>query len=475
LFRKALAAAPDNSLATKLLSDTYKKQGRDPNSADVRCAMGDQLASINDFEGATVEYQCAMQLEPSARTYTKIGDMALRYGQYSTATNWYTQAIVKDPNYGPAHRQIGLLELMQKDFTDAAASLRKAVVLDPTDAAAGQTLVQIWRREVANNPRTPENRLGLAGALQLTGDLEAAENEYRQLEALDPQNPGLPAGRASLMHAYKHREAEKHRKSAEALFNQGLNREALAEISQATMMEPKNAKYQFLLAECLESNNDYQGAYQAYMTSVLIDPDHESEAAARLRELKNAMRAHGMNVPHQASQIANNMYQNSQQSNPNNGNASSAPLPPATPQAVAGQSPLAQAEASMDSPRAGAQSAFAAQAQPQPQPAAPPAQPAVNGATSDTLSKIGELESSKNYDAAISALRQLLASNLQNADVHHRLAVDLLANSQMTESISEFRMASALRPDVKEYASDLAQALAIYKRSLSASSQDAAK
>ena len=73
----------------------------------------------------------------------------------------------------------------------------------------------------------------------------------------------------------------------------------------------------------------------------------------------------------------------------------------------------------------------------------------------------------KDYASAITILQELVSSNLQNADMHHRLAVDLMSAGQMQEAISEFRIASALNTQKKEYADDLARAMAIHKRSLS--------
>ena len=236
--------------------------GYDPNSADVRISLGDHLAQASDMEGAMVEYTAAMQLEPSARTYIKIGDVALRYGQIAQASNWYQQAIVKDPDCAAAHRQLGLVELAAHNNTSAAASLRKALILDCKDGAAGAALVDLWRKQVAANPLLAENHLGLAGAMQLTGDFVGAESEYRKLEALDPKNPGLESGIASLNRAIAHSKADKHRLAAETLFNQGLRRDALAEITQAVTVEPRNANFQYLLGECLEAVGDYQGAHQ---------------------------------------------------------------------------------------------------------------------------------------------------------------------------------------------------------------------
>ncbi len=501
LFRKALAAASDNGLAGKMLAETMKRQGRDPNNCDIRLATGDQLAAVGDFEGATIEYQAAMQLEPSARTYLKVGDMALRYGQITTASNWYRQSIVKDPDYGPAHRQLGFLALAQKDFTSAAASLRKAVILDPKDTAAGQTLVEIWRYQVAGNPLLAENHLGLAGALQLTGDFVGADGEYRKLEALDPKNPGLESGRSSLARAIQHARAEKHKLAADTLFNQGLRREALAEISQAVMMEPKNARYQFLLAECLEASGDYQGAHQAYLTCVLMDPENNREAAQRLKEMQNNLRSQGMNVAamngQQASQIAgqftNQQFNQGQftQEQPQfmrnvpppafviNSTANVAPevVEPTFKKNMfeGGHGMSSAASTPENTLRTHDESAASIEkpvqiASGQPLPGTAQSTTRAAGNINDRLSQVTDAETQKNYACAIDNLRQLLAADLQNAELHHRLAINLLAEGQISEAIAEFRIAAALAPAKSDYAGDLARAMAIHKRSLQAES-----
>lgn len=83
----------------------------------------------------------------------------------------------------------------------------------------------------------------------------------------------------------------------------------------------------------------------------------------------------------------------------------------------------------------------------------------------DYLSRVQELEALKNHDGAVALLREVLSQNLQDPDVHHRLAVNLLASGNVTEAISEFRIASALRPTNKDFAGDLARAMEIHKQS----------
>ena len=493
LFRKALAAAPDNGLATKLLNETLNKQGHDPSIVEVRVALGDQLLAANDLESALIEYQTAMQLESSARTFCKMGDVALRCNQPTTAANWYSQALVKDPNFAPAHRQMGLVRMQLRDQTGAAASLRKALILDSKDALAGQMLVEIWRRQVSTNPLLGENHLGLAGALQLTGDFNGADDEYNKLATLEPNNPGLAAGRASLTRARQHGMSDKHKLAAETLFNQGLRREALAEIGQAVMMEPKNARYQFLLGECLEANGDLRGAHQAYMTCVLIDPEKNQEAAFRLKEMQRGATLAGPGPSMQAlPQVQQRQPQQMQQQFAAQAQApmqqAQAPMPQA--QAPMQQAPMqknvfeggngiaANAIAKTQNgfsthnesdaaAQAGNAQTVGAQIPAQmptqvPAAAAKPAEPEVGA---EVVAKLNACESAKDYEGAVNTLREVLTNNLQSPDIHHRLAVDLLATGNVTEAIAEFRIASALRPTSKDFASDLAQALEIHKRS----------
>ncbi len=453
LFRKALCAAPDNGAAGKMLTQAIKGMGVDPSDAESRVKLGDQLLAAGDYQSAYIEYQQAMQIEPSAMVLVKFGDMELAYRRIDQAKHWYNQAIVKDPEYGPAYRQLGLIARAEGDHTQAAASLRKALILDSKDVAAGQALVEIWRKQVAKDPLSAENHLGLAGALQMTGDFQGAEGEYRKLETLEPSHPAIKAGRKSLNNAYHHNNADKHKKAAETLFGQGLRKEALAEISQAVMLEPRNAKYQFFLGECLEACGDYKGAHQAYLTCVLIDPEKNQEAASRMADMqKQKQLAQPKSITSQMTQpVAQHVVHNNQMNHMNQMHQmqfNNVPSNIAKNMYEGVQAPVqVQAQAPVQAPVQ-----KIAIAQP--------------SALEREMAMVAGAEKQRDYTEAVKILRQLLSNNLNNADVHHRLAVNLMAQGQIGEAVTEFRIASALAPERKDLASDLARALSIHKRSL---------
>lgn len=483
LFRKALTAAHDNAMAAKLLSEAIQRAGLDPTLAENRLGIGDQLAASGDLDGAMIEYQQAMQLDPGARTYVKMGDMSMRYGQATNALNWYRQAVVKDTNYGPAHRQLGLIYMMQKDYTSAAASLRKAVILDAKDNAAGLALIDIWRKQVSMNPELAENHLGLAGAYQLTGDYQSAAGEYLQVEQLDPGNARLAPGRESLARAMKHTTAEKHRAAAEVFISQGLAKDALSEISQAVNVEPRNARYQFLMGEALESGGDIQGALRAYHTSVLIDPQNNQEAAARMRDLQNRSNSSGTNNSPQP-QSQNNAAETKRPKALYEGTGTGTGTGSASP-ASAGQnantntpftgsfrthddSQSSMGGNLMQNPNSSVQrleNSAASQSETRPEPRQSQSQNK-DSQTQATLKACDEMEMRRDFQGAANLLKEALNNNLQNADIHHRLGLTLLNSGQLAESVSELRIASALNPSNKVFSADLARALNIHKRSM---------
>lgn len=468
LFRKALLAAPDNGMAGKLLAEAIKKQGFEPESVEQRLALGEDLAARGDVEGASIEFHIAYQMEASARTYTKMGDTALHYGQVEVAANWYREALLKDPAFGPAHRQLGLIQVAQKDLTGAASSFRKAVIANPKDKVAGQNLLEIWQRQVATNPASPESHLGLAGAMQLTGDFAGADAQYHKLESIDPHHAGLDAGRKSLARAIQHAQAEKHRLTAETLLQQGLRREALGEIHQAVTMEPRNSQYQFMLAECLEALGDYNNAQQAYLNCVRIDPERNKEAAARIRDMQMRISGHGATMPlsPQTNQPAQAEQANQTRQSVDTQTATAAPN-----SAIKGQVPITgQSLAAQNMPGKAAFGTTHMQSTATPQIANN-----ANNQITETLAKVAEAEINKDHQAAIDILKNLVSTNIQNPELHHRLAVNLLATGQVTDAIAEFRVASLLKPTSKEYAEDLARAMSIHKRSLTEAAGASAK
>ena len=521
-FRKALIAAPDNGLAGKGLVNALKKAGFNPNDPATRIKLGDQLVEANDLEGAYIEYNAAMQLEPSAKSLVKMGDISLRYGSAQGAYNYYRQAISKDADSGDAHRQLGLLQMATRDNTGAAASLRKALALNNSDTTAGAALVELWRKQVAAAPNVAENHIGLAGALQMTGDFVGAESEYRRVQSIDPQNSAFEMGMNSLRRAQAHQISDKHAAAAETLVGQGLKPESLSEINQAVLAEPKNPRYQFLYGRILELNGDYDGAHKAYLTTVLLDPKNSEAAASAKRmeggaqqvqqqmqmqqqqqrqaqqqaEQQEALRIQAMRQqqiqqqqqqaqqqpqqqPTNQPQLPQGMPPGYGQANGNNDNGAGgnknvfeggagAPSLPNNQLAFRthDESPEAMRAAAQSPTPISPNNPFAGGSKPVQAASAPATQ---NAAGNQILAEIAQAEGSGDYAGAIAKLQQVLPANMQNPQIHWRLARDFISANNLEEAIPEFRLAAALDPKNQDFKNDLNHALTLRKQQMHAS------
>jgi tetratricopeptide (TPR) repeat protein len=175
-------------------------------------------------------------------------------------------------------------------------------------------------------------------------------------------------------------------------------------------------------------------AHKYYMACVINDQENAKEAAIRMKDIQKRL-GDRVDTSSQANEIANQFGRNTAQAAPQN------------------QSVAERSDASQSVSQAPVQNTRTA-----------------NGGMGEIMSKVAALEADKNLDAAIQILRGAVQVDLKNADLHHRLAVDLLANGQISEAISEFRMSSALRPENQDYAADLARAMQIHKTALQSTS-----
>ncbi|MBX9770626.1 MAG: hypothetical protein K2X29_04610, partial [Candidatus Obscuribacterales bacterium] len=102
-----------------------------------------------------------------------------------------------------------------------------------------------------------------------------------------------------------------------------------------------------------------------------------------------------------------------------------------------------------------------------PQAAKPqPAQASQTAPADPALAQVAMLEGQRNYKAAIQLLNNLVTNNMNNADLHHRLAMNLKADGLLGEALSEFRIAAAFAPANADYAKDLSAAVAANKANL---------
>lgn len=237
-------AAPEVSAsAESTLHSSISKLGVNPKNAEQRKVLGDKLSAQNRHGEALVEYQAAAKLAPSEANHLSVGNAATMSGQHMEAKAAYQEALELNPDSSVALRQLGMTRLKLRDYTGASADLTRALILNQSDKAAANALIGLWKEQVASRPSDPNSHLGLARALQVAGDLSAAQAEYKTVVQLNPSHPHLPAARQSFKLALAKQEAKKAYDLAQSLEKEGALSAAYQKASDAVGLYPSDKNY----------------------------------------------------------------------------------------------------------------------------------------------------------------------------------------------------------------------------------------
>jgi len=229
--------------AYSLLASSLSKAGIDPRNAEARASLADGLLASNHPLEAEIEYRQAIKLKPSADFYIGAGNAALQGGNSTSAKLDFQKALELNPNSGQALSRLGALRYQMRDYVGANADLTRALVLNDQDTVAAQTLIDLWQRQVASRPQDASAHLGLARAYQVTGDLDSAKKEYKEVVKIDPKHANLPAARQSFKLALAKREARKSFDLAHSLEAQGQMAAAYQKATDAVELYPSDNTY----------------------------------------------------------------------------------------------------------------------------------------------------------------------------------------------------------------------------------------
>jgi Flp pilus assembly protein TadD len=113
----------------------------------------------------------------AARADTERAFTLIQSGKYAEAEPLLKRAVEEDPDYGPAHNDLGIVHYQAERWYDAAWEFQNAIKLMP-----GQP--------------EPHNNLGLV--LESALRLKEAETSFEKAHELDPQNPQYAGNLARL-------------------------------------------------------------------------------------------------------------------------------------------------------------------------------------------------------------------------------------------------------------------------------------
>ncbi len=288
--RIALHHNSSNTEAKNALEQVLRHHGVDPNHAVSRVKMGDMLFSQGKLKEARVEYDSALKIHHSGEAYIGLGNVALRENKLKEAKSHYQLALEKEPESSVALRQLGIVRYKLKDVVGANADLSRALVLNHEDKHAGQTLIELWQRQVSMRPNDASSHLGLARAHQLAGDLKSAQNSYRTVVSIDANHPNLPAARQSFKLALARQEAQKTYDAAKTLDASGALPEAYTKAGESVSLSPGDVKFRHYQADLAERLGNYPDAKQLYIEILRQDPKN-LVAAQKIKSLSELLSA----------------------------------------------------------------------------------------------------------------------------------------------------------------------------------------
>ena len=281
--RQALAVSPNDPEAHQVLAQLYKKVGADPDDVQNRLKTAKALMDQSRYQEAEVEYKASLAVKPTPEAHIGIGKVHEQLHGPGAGKEHFEKALELDSNHSSAHRELGLLHLNKGDVVTANSELSRALILDPADKEASSNLIKLWQTQVSRMPNA-NSHLGLARAYQLSGDLQSAQAEYREVVRLDPNHPYLPAARQSFKIALAKQEADKAIAAAKNLESQGLIAEAYSKANEAVTYSPGNSSYKLYQGELLERLGHAAQAKQVYL-NVLKDDPQNLTAVNKIKQL----------------------------------------------------------------------------------------------------------------------------------------------------------------------------------------------
>jgi predicted TPR repeat methyltransferase len=168
LYRRVIAAAPDNLNALHYLGVLCHQQSRHAEAAEL--------------------IERIIALDPqNADAHNNLGNVMEGLGNLSAAEACYRKALVLRPGHDPACNNLGVVLMAQSKEAEALDAYRRAVALAPNSA---------------------DYRYNMGNALRKSGAIEEAISAYRKAVELNPDHTGARQGLArTLLQADRRNEA----------------------------------------------------------------------------------------------------------------------------------------------------------------------------------------------------------------------------------------------------------------------------
>ncbi|HEY2342365.1 MAG TPA: tetratricopeptide repeat protein [Chthoniobacteraceae bacterium] len=282
IYRKILAAEPDQPQALHLLGILASQTGRNdtaiellgrvvaarPDYAQARCDLGNAYQGAGKFTEAVASYREALRLAPDfADANNNLGNALHALRQYGEAITAYGEALRCRPDFPIAYNNLGNALLASERRTDAIVAYRQALERRPNYADAHCNLgialclerdfagaVESFQRAISCRTGFAPAHFRLGGALLGLRRFDEAIAAYREAIRLEAGDPRFRNDLGS------------------ALIETGQLDEAVAELREAIRMKPDYAEAWNNLGVVLLALNRMNEAIAAGRSALLCDP-----------------------------------------------------------------------------------------------------------------------------------------------------------------------------------------------------------
>ncbi len=249
LYAKILNNAPNRNLrdiniAQKLYHKVLKKKPRD---TEVLVELASTYAFQQDFERSFEYLDDALRVDPKCRNaYFKKGTNFLEMNRIDLAKSSYETATQQDPKFWEAYIILGDLYLAEEN----------------------KIAIEYFKTARDLQPSLVETAYRLAYAYQMFGDVDAAQETYREMYALNKEN-AMPDFQIGYMKQFMTEEIDS----------------AIYYYNEAIKLEPQFVEAWHNLGMCYEDKKDKTNALKCYSKALKYNPDFTKsrEAADKLK------------------------------------------------------------------------------------------------------------------------------------------------------------------------------------------------
>ncbi|OGH96543.1 MAG: hypothetical protein A2104_07140 [Candidatus Melainabacteria bacterium GWF2_32_7] len=167
-----------------------------------RLKMAKELRGQGNFKEAVVEFQEALTDSNSKlEVYEALGDIMRVLQKNNKAIEYYQNALLIDTNQADLHTKLAIALNKAGNLDIAVKEYNIALSLDENNKEIINSLENIWKTRLQEDPQDPVAHMNLGVVLQKKGDFQNALNEYKIAESIDPKNLTLSLNLGTLFQA----------------------------------------------------------------------------------------------------------------------------------------------------------------------------------------------------------------------------------------------------------------------------------